>query len=103
MGEYSNSVVMAVMKVQTSGKFLWMRTIASTLVGEGVDSFLFALIATLFGVFPWEIFASLVLTNYLFKVTVEALFTPLTYHIINSLKKAENEDYFDRDTRFSPL
>lgn len=103
LGEYSNSVVMAVMKVWTSGRFLWMRTIASTLVGEGVDSFLFALIATLFGVFPWEVFASLVLTNYLFKVTVEALFTPLTYKIVNGLKKAENEDYFDRDTRFSPL
>jgi len=57
----------------------------------------------LFGVFPWEVFASLVLTNYLFKVTVEALFTPLTYKIVNGLKKAENEDYFDRDTRFSPL
>ena len=103
LGEYSNSVVMALMKVKTGGKFLWARTIASTLVGEGVDSFLFALIAILLGVFPWEIFASLVLTNYLFKVTVEALFTPITYRIINALKKAENEDYYDRDTRFTPL
>ncbi len=102
-GEYSNSVIMAVMKVKTEGKWLWMRTIASTLVGEGVDSLLFALIATLFGVFPWEVFGSLVLTNYLFKVTVEALFTPITYRIINALKKAENEDHFDRDTRFTPL
>lgn len=103
VGEYSNSVVMAIMKVKTEGKFLWMRTIASTLVGEGVDSLLFTFIASLFGVFPWEIFASLVLTNYLFKVTIEALFTPITYRIVNGLKKAENEDYYDRDTRFTPL
>jgi len=103
LGEYSNSVVMAVMKVKTEGKYLWLRTITSTLIGEGVDSLFFALIASLFGVFPWEIFASLVLTNYIFKVCVEALFTPLTYRIINGLKKAENEDFYDRDTRFNPL
>ena len=102
-GEYSNSVVMAVMKVKTEGKWLWMRTIASTLVGEGIDSLLFTLIASLFGVFPWEVFASLVLTNYLFKVAVEALFTPITYCIVNGLKKAEQEDHYDRDTRFTPL
>lgn len=103
LGEYSNSVVMAVMKVKTEGKFLWLRTITSTLVGEGVDSLFFTLIATLFGVFPWEIFSSLVLTNYIFKVAVEVLFTPLTYRMVNRLKKAENEDYYDRGTRFSPL
>ncbi len=103
LGEYSNSVIMAVMKVKTEGKYLWLRTIASTLVGEGVDSLLFTLIATLFGVFPWEVFGSLVLTNYLFKVAVETLFTPITYRIVNGLKKAEHEDYFDRDTRFTPL
>jgi len=103
MGEYSNSVVMAVMKVRTGGRHLWLRTITSTLVGEGVDSLLFAFIASLFGVFPWEVFASLVLTNYLFKVAVEALFTPFTYRIVNGLKKAENEDFYDRGTRFNPL
>jgi len=102
-GEYSNSVVMAIMKVKMEGKFLWMRTVASTLVGEGVDSLIFTLIASLFGVFPWEVFASLVLTNYIFKVLVEAVFTPITYKIVNGLKKAENEDYYDRDTRFNPL
>ena len=72
---------MAVMKVKTEGKFLWLRTITSTLVGEGVDSLLFAFIASLFGVFPWEIFASLVLTNYIFKVSVgSTLYAPHLSH-----------------------
>lgn len=103
VGEYSNSVIMAVMKVSTKGKWLWMRTIGSTLVGEGVDSLIFVFIATLAGVFPWETFTSLVLTNYIFKVSIEALFTPATYWVVNSLKKAEQEDYFDIGTRFTPV
>ena len=103
IGEYSNSVIMAVMKVLTKGKWLWTRTIGSTLVGEGVDSFFFILIATIAGVFPWESFASLVLTNYVFKVTIEALFTPVTYWVVNSLKKAEQEDFYDIGTKFTPV
>ncbi len=103
LGSYSNSVIMAAMKVLSRGKNLWMRTIASTIVGEGVDTVIFVLIASLAGVFPWSTFASLTLTNYLFKVSVEALFTPLTYQVVNFLKKAEAEDYFDFDTRFMPL
>jgi len=102
-GSYSNSVIMAVMKVLTQGRWLWSRTIASTLVGEGVDTLVFVLIATLTKVFPWEIFASLVLTNYLFKVAIEAFFTPVTYRVVNGLKKAENEDFYDAGTRFTPL
>ncbi len=103
MGEFSNSVILAVMKILTKGKWLWMRTIGSTLVGEGVDSVVFILIATLAGVFPWVSFVSLVLTNYIFKVSVEVLFTPVTYWVINHLKKAENEDYYDIGTKFSPV
>ncbi len=103
MGEFSNSVILAVMKVLTKGKWLWTRTIGSTLVGEGVDSVVFILIATLAGVFPWVSFASLVLTNYIFKVSIEVLFTPVTYWVINKLKKAENEDYYDIGTKFSPV
>ena len=103
MGSFSNSVIMAIMKVATKGRWLWTRTVASTIVGEGVDTFIFVLIATLAGVFPWSAFASLVLTNYLFKVGVEALFTPVTYWVVNSLKKAEKEDYFDIGTRFTPV
>lgn len=99
-GEFANSVVLAKMKVATKGKWLWMRTIGSTLIGEGVDSVIFILIATLAKVFPWELFTSLVLTNYIFKCSVEALMTPLTYRVVNALKKAENEDFYDIGTKF---
>ncbi len=80
-----------------------MRTIGSTIVGEGVDTMIFIFIATLAGVFHWETFASLVLTNYLFKVGVEVVFTPITYRIVKGLKKAENEDFYDIGTRFTPI
>jgi len=103
MGEFSNSVILAVMKVLTKGKWLWTRTIGSTLVGEAVDSVVFIAIASLAGVFPWEAFLSLSLTNYLFKTGIEVLFTPLTYWVVNSLKKAENEDFYDIGTKFSPV
>ena len=103
LGSYSNSVIMAAMKVQTKGQWLWMRTIGSTIVGEGVDTVVFVLIATLAGVFPWDVFASLTLTNYLFKVSVETLFTPITYQVVNFLKKAENEDFYDIGTKFTPV
>jgi uncharacterized integral membrane protein (TIGR00697 family) len=103
LGSYSNSVIMAAMKVLSKGKWLWARTIGSTIVGEGVDTVVFVLIATLAGVFPWEAFISLTLTNYLFKVSIEALFTPITYQIVNFLKKEENEDYYDIGTRFTPV
>jgi uncharacterized integral membrane protein (TIGR00697 family) len=99
-GEFTNSVVLAKMKVATKGKWLWMRTISSTLVGEGVDSVIFIFIATLAKVFPWSLFTSLVLTNYIFKCGVEALMTPLTYRVVNALKKAEKEDYYDVGTKF---
>ncbi|MFZ6019612.1 MAG: queuosine precursor transporter, partial [Chloroflexota bacterium] len=102
-GSFSNSIVLARMKVITRGRFLWMRTIGSTLVGEGVDTLIFIFVATLAGVFPWELFATLTLTNYIFKVGIEAIMTPLTYQIVNALKRAENEDYFDTHTRFTPF
>ena len=102
-GEFSNSFVLAKMKVLTNGRWLWTRTIGSTLVGEGVDTVLFVLIATLLGVFPWAIALSLIVANYIFKVSIEALFTPLTYLIVNWLKRKEQEDYFDRDTDFNPF
>ena len=101
MGEFSNSFVLAKLKVATAGRFLWSRTIGSTLVGEGVDSVAFVVIAALFGVFPWEIVASLIVANYVFKVFIEVVMTPLTYRIVNFLKRAEREDYFDVDTNFN--
>lgn len=102
-GEFSNSYILARLKVSTGGRWLWMRTIGSTVVGQAVDTLVFALAATLLGVFPWEIFTSLVLTNYLFKVAVEAMMTPLTYLVVNYLKRAEQEDFYDTGTNFSPF
>ena len=103
VGEFTNSVILAKMKVATKGKWLWSRTIASTLVGEAVDSLIFISVASLFGVFPWEIFWTLVVTNYIFKVSIEVLMTPATYWVVGKLKKAENEDYYDVKTRFNIL
>ncbi len=103
LGEFSNSFTLAKMKVAMNGRHLWMRTIGSTLIGQIVDTAGFILIATLLGVFPWEIFWSLVITNYVFKVAVEVLFTPLTYGIVGFLKKSEHEDVYDRDTDFNPF
>jgi uncharacterized integral membrane protein (TIGR00697 family) len=102
-GEFTNSFTLAKMKVLTNGRHLWARTIGSTLVGELVDSAVFVTVACLFHVFPWDSFASLVLTNYLFKVAVEALMTPVTYAVVNRLKRIEGEDYFDRGTNFNPF
>jgi uncharacterized PurR-regulated membrane protein YhhQ (DUF165 family) len=102
-GEFSNSYVLARMKVLTEGRWLWTRTIGSTLVGEGVDTVLFVLIATLLGVFPPAIALSLIVANYIFKVAIEIGFTPITYLAVGVLKKAEGEDYFDRDTDFNPF
>jgi len=102
-GEFSNSIVLAKMKVATRGRLLWTRTIGSTLVGEGVDSVAFVMIASAFGVFPWEIVLSLIVTNYVFKVLIEAAMTPATYRIVNFLKRAENEDYYDIGTDFNPF
>ncbi len=102
-GEFSNSYVLARMKVLTEGRWLWTRTIGSTLVGQGVDTVLFVLIATLLGVFPPAIALSLIVANYIFKVAIEIGFTPITYLGVGWLKKNEGEDYFDRDTDFNPF
>lgn len=103
LGEFFNSFILAKMKIATNGRWLWLRAIASTLVGEAVDSAVFIAVASLFGVFPWSLFLSLVLTNYLFKTGIEVLMTPLTYLVVGALKRAENEDYYDRGTNFNPF
>jgi len=102
-GEFSNSFVLAKMKILTRGKWLWSRTIGSTLVGEGVDSVVFVMAATLSRVFPWNLFGTLVVTNYLFKVAVEIIMTPVTYWAVGFLKRVEQEDYFDYKTNFNPF
>jgi uncharacterized integral membrane protein (TIGR00697 family) len=103
LGEFTNSFILAKMKVLTNGRWLWSRTIGSTLIGELVDTVAFVTVASVFGVFPWSLFLTLTVANYLFKVTVEVVMTPLTYIIVRALKKAEHEDYYDRDTDFNPF
>jgi uncharacterized integral membrane protein (TIGR00697 family) len=102
-GEFTNSFVLAKMKVLTGGRWLWSRTIASTLAGQLVDTVLFVVVASAFGVFPWSLFLTLTVTNYLFKCGVEALMTPVTYIVVGALKRAEGEDYYDRGTNFNPF
>jgi uncharacterized integral membrane protein (TIGR00697 family) len=104
-GEFSNSFVLAKMKILTKGRWLWTRTIGSTLVGEGVDTLAFISIATILKVpgFVPQIWLTLVITNYLFKCGVEAIMTPITYRVVNWLKKADHEDYYDYHTNFNPF
>lgn len=102
-GEFSNSIVLAKMKVITRGRWLWMRTIGSTLIGEAIDSLIFILVASIAGVFPWSLFVTLVITNYIFKVFIEVVMTPFTYWVVRFLKRAEKEDYYDTNTTFNPF
>ncbi|WP_043923260.1 queuosine precursor transporter [Leadbettera azotonutricia] len=103
VGEFSNSVILSKMKVLMKGKLLWVRTIGSTLIGELLDSLVFVLAASLTGVFGWELFATLVLTNYLFKCLIEAAMTPFTYLAVIKLKKAEGVDAYDVGVKFNPF
>jgi queuosine precursor transporter len=102
-GEFTNSFILARLKVITRGKGLWIRTIGSTIFGELVDTGIFMLIATFFGVFPWSLFITLAVTNYFFKVGIEIVMTPFTYLAVNKIKKFESEDYYDKDTDFNPF
>jgi uncharacterized integral membrane protein (TIGR00697 family) len=79
-----------------------MRTIGSTLAGEGVDTLIFATVAFL-GALPSELLITLIVSNYVFKVGVEALATPVTYAVVGFLKRTEQEDYYDRQTNFNPF
>jgi uncharacterized integral membrane protein (TIGR00697 family) len=100
VGEFANSTVLAKMKVWTKGKHLWTRTIGSTVVGQGLDSTIFCTIA-FYGVMPNEVLVSLIAFQWLFKVTYETAATPLTYLVVNYLKRKEGVDVYDRDTRFN--
>ena len=101
-GEFTNSFVLAKMKIFTAGKYLWTRTIGSTVAGEAVDSLIFYPVAFL-GTWPTEQVIAVMIGNYVLKVLWEALATPLTYAIVGFLKRAENEDYFDTETDFNPF
>lgn len=102
VGDFANSYVMAKMKVWTRGRLLWTRTIGSTVIGQGVDSFIFYPIAFL-GLWSTSEMLKIVLFNWAFKVAMEALFTPITYWVVHALKRAEREDYFDDKTNFTPF
>jgi uncharacterized integral membrane protein (TIGR00697 family) len=102
IGDFANSYVLAKMKVRTDGRFLWMRTIGSTIVGQGVDSLVFYPIA-FYGIWNNDVMVSVVLFNWFFKVMVEVVMTPVTYKVVGALKRAEREDYYDRDTNFTPF
>ena len=90
------------MKIFTEGKFLWTRTIGSTIIGEMVDSIIFYPLA-FYGFWPNDLLIKVMLTNYVLKVTWEIVATPLTYKVVNFLKRKENEDYYDRNTNFTPF
>lgn len=102
VGEFLNSFVLARLKVRTKGRFLWLRTISSTVIGEGADSAIFISIA-FWGIFAPADIGQAVLSQWVFKVSYETLATPLTYLVVNALKKIEQEDYFDRQTNFNPF
>lgn len=101
-GEFLNSFVLAKLKIATSGRWLWMRTISSTLAGQLADSGLFITIAFI-GIVPPAALGRLIITQWLFKSAYEAMATPLTYVVVNFLKRQEQEDHYDRDTDFNPF
>jgi uncharacterized integral membrane protein (TIGR00697 family) len=102
LGEFANSFVLAKLKVKTEGRYLWIRTIGSTAVGEAVDSLIFYPLAFL-GTWSNEQIVSVMIGNYFIKVFWEVVATPITYKVVGFLKKAEHEDYFDRNTDFNPF
>jgi len=102
VGDFLNAYTLAKMKIWTKGRFLWTRTIGSTAVGQFADSLIFYPLA-FYGIWETSTMVQVVLFNFLFKVSVEVLWTPLTYLIVNTLKRAENEDYYDTETSFTPF
>ena len=102
VGEFANSYVLAKLKIKTAGRHLWIRTIGSTIVGEGVDSLVFYPVAFL-GVWEPALVWRVMVSNYMIKVLWEAVITPVTYRVVNFLKRAENEDYYDHKTNFTPF
>jgi len=100
IGSFSNSAILSRIKVVMKGRYLWVRAFAGSLVGELLDSLAFVFIASLTGVFGWELFVTLVLTNYLFKLSIEVLLFPFTYLAVRKLKQAEGIDTYDIGVKF---
>lgn len=101
-GEFSNSYVLAKLKVATKGKYLWIRTISSTLIGQGIDTAIFCMVA-FYGTWSNELLVAVIVSNYIFKCGFEILATPLTYAVVIVLKKSENMDAYDVATDFNPF
>ncbi|MGQ9510641.1 MAG: queuosine precursor transporter [Thermaceae bacterium] len=102
VGEFANAYVLAKLKILTQGRYLALRTLSSTLVGQLLDTGIFLLVA-FFGVWPNELLWTVFVSNYIFKVGVEALMTPATYGVVGFLKRREKEDYYDYHTDFNPF
>jgi uncharacterized integral membrane protein (TIGR00697 family) len=102
MGEFSNSVTLSLLKIRTKGKLLWLRTITSTIIGEGIDTIVFCMVA-FYGILPDNLLWAVILSNYVFKCSVEIIFTPLTYGIVAFLKKKEKVDVFDYGEHYNPF
>ncbi len=102
VGEFANAYVLARLKVATKGRWLWTRTISSTIVGQGLDTVIFVTIAFA-GVFSGQILWEMIYTGWILKTSYEVIATPLTYLVVGKLKAAEGVDTFDRDTDFNPL
>jgi queuosine precursor transporter len=101
-GEILNNYALAKIKIVSNGRYLWMRTIGSTIIGQFANTVLFYVIA-LYGVLPTQLLIQSIMTGWLLKVAVEVVFTPITYWVVGNLKRVEQEDYYDRDTNFNPL
>jgi len=102
VGEFANSFVLAKMKIATNGRWLWVRTIGSTLIGQGLDSLVFMTLSFI-GTIPLPVLSGAIVVQWLSKSAYEAIVTPLTYGVVNFLKKREGMDVFDRGTRFNPF
>lgn len=101
-GAFSNAFLLSKLKIRTNGKYLWIRTIGSTIIGEGIDTVIFCLVA-FYGMFPNEVLIAIIISNYLFKTGVEVIFTPVTYAIVRFLKKKEEIDTYDRGISYNPF
>lgn len=102
IGEFLNSMIIAKLKVKTRGRLLWLRTITSTIIGQGADSAVFITLA-FWGILPSSNLGMAILSQWLFKVIFEVILTPFTYVVVNALKRAEGLDYYDQNTNFNPF
>ncbi len=101
-GEFANSFTLAKLKILTEGRQLWTRTIGSTVIGEACDTVVFYPLA-FYGTWPNELLASVMIANYIIKVSWEVVITPVTYRVVGALKQAEGVDFYDRNTSFTPF